>query len=165
MVYMMRVIGTSSLAVNSPPGSRRPLHTMGVGKAYLGGLLEEELNTLLAKLDLHTCTPNSITSLRALKADIRKGRARGYYVDEQETDARIRCLASPIQDALGRPIACIGVSGPADGTIFEDIEKLGSLVLEKAKLISRAIGYAIGTQEPQGFTTGASESPRNNPAR
>jgi DNA-binding IclR family transcriptional regulator len=36
MIYVLQILGREGLAVNNPPGTRRPVHCTAVGKAYLG---------------------------------------------------------------------------------------------------------------------------------
>jgi DNA-binding IclR family transcriptional regulator len=109
MVYLMQALAVKDLVVNSPPGTRRPLYSSAVGKAYLASLPEPELNALLATLELRPLTPRTITSATTLKEHLLKARARGYYIDDGECNLSIICVAAPIFDRFGRPIESIGV--------------------------------------------------------
>jgi IclR family acetate operon transcriptional repressor len=141
MVYLMQVLGGEGLAVNSPPGTRRPLHCSAAGKAYLGSLPEPELDVLLEALEMHPFTSRTITSAAVLKEHLRKARPHGYCIDDREFDPHIRCVAAPILDSFGRPIGSIGVSGPSTEPAFEQTAELGILIANKANRISLVLGY------------------------
>jgi len=141
MVYLLRVLGNNDLAVNMPPGTKRPLYCSAVGKAYLGALPEEELDLLLKKLDMQPITSRTITSPAKLKEHLKKYREHGYVVDDGEYDLRISCLAAPVFDSTGRPIASIGVSGPREDASSKQFARLGAIIAEKANALSQAIGY------------------------
>lgn len=144
MVYLMQSLATTVLAVNSPPGTTRPLHCSSVGKAYLGSLPEDELDELLASLELFPVTPRTITSHEVLKAQLCEARARGYYFDDGESDAQVMCIAAPVFDRFGNPYASIGVSGPHMTISPEQMDELGALIIQEANKISSALGYEAG---------------------
>jgi IclR family acetate operon transcriptional repressor len=141
MIYVLQILGREGLAVNNPPGTRRPVHCTAVGKAYLGLLPAAELNVLLGTLNLRSFTNRTITSPRSLKQHLREAGRRGYYIDDCEFDLRIRCVASAVLDAFGHAIGSIGVAGVKSDPAFGRIHELGPLIAEKAKGISRALGY------------------------
>jgi len=66
-------------------GDFKPLHSSAVGKALLGALGDAEGCSLLGRLELARVTPATITSRRALAADLAAGRERGWYVTRART--------------------------------------------------------------------------------
>lgn len=146
MVYLLQVLPGEGITVNSPPGTRRPLYSSAVGKAYLAALPERECRDLLAKVRFTRFTAATKNSVAVLLAELKEGRSRGFYVDDGEWDALINCAAAPILDRSGRPIASIGVSGlRASGPITSDI---GARVADAGRLISQALGYHEGSGVP-----------------
>ena len=141
MVYLLRVLGHGELAVNMPPGTKRPLYCIGVGKAYLGALSEQELDLLLGKSEMKPLTNRTITSAAQLKAHLKKFRSKGYFVDDGEFSPRIYCFAAPVFDSAGRPIASLGVSGARQDSNRRRNSELGAIVVQKANTLSRAIGF------------------------
>lgn len=144
MVYLMQVLATTVLAVNSPPGTRRSIYCSAVGKAYLGSLPERELDKRLASLDLRPPTLRTVTSREDLKEQLRKARAKGYFVDDGEVDAQVMCVAAPIFDRFGNPYASIGVSGPRMVEAFKRIDEVGAQVVVEANKISAVLGHEVG---------------------
>ncbi|SRR6266545_2711157 len=91
-------------------GDFKPLHSSAVGKALLGALDETERRSLLARLDLARVTPATITSRRALTADLAAGRARGWYVTRGENVPDVMAVATPV--AMNEEVFAIAVAGP-----------------------------------------------------
>ncbi len=114
LVYAMQEVGPQVVKVSSKLGGRAPLHASGLGKAYLSGLPEEEAAAVIARLDLAGFTPTTITSREALITAIRQDRKRGYSIDDAEREPGVRCVAAPIRDAAGTPVAALSVAGPTD---------------------------------------------------
>jgi len=147
MVYLLRVFGDGELTVNNPPGTRRPLYCSAIGKAYLGALPEPELDVWLSRAELKSLTPQTITSIGTLKEHLLESRAKGYYIDDREFHPRIRCVAAPILDQFGRPIASIGISGPQEVLSCGLMAEFGALVVDKARKISILLGYTAEQME------------------
>lgn len=114
MVYAMQEVGPQVVKVSSKLGGRAPLHASGLGKAYLSGLSEDEAAAVIDRLDLVGWTPTTITSRDALITAVRQDRERGYSIDDAEREPGVRCIAAPIRDASGTPVAALSVAGPTD---------------------------------------------------
>lgn len=113
ILYLERVEPRRSIAVvPSQPGSIRPAYCTALGKVLLSQLGTEELAERLRETYFESKTPKTITSREALLTELEATRRRGYAVDEGESDEEIGCVAAPIFDNLGRPVAAISVSAP-----------------------------------------------------
>jgi DNA-binding IclR family transcriptional regulator len=133
---------TGGLKMASKVGSRNPLHSCAVGKTLLSFFREQELDRLIRKKGLPRRTGNTITNPERLKAQLRVVRAQGYAVDDEENEEGIRCLAAPVFDEKGRPVAAISVSGPAvrvTKKIIQDVFR--KEVMKAASEISRRLGF------------------------
>jgi DNA-binding IclR family transcriptional regulator len=133
---------TGGLKMASKVGSRNPLHSCAVGKTLLSFFPEQELDRLIRKKGLPRRTGNTITNPERLKAQLRVVRAQGYAVDDEENEEGIRCLAAPVFDEKGRPVAAISVSGPAvrvTKRIIQDVFR--KEVMKAASEISRRLGF------------------------
>jgi DNA-binding IclR family transcriptional regulator len=133
---------TGGLKMASKVGSRNPLHSCAVGKTLLSFFPEQELDRLIRKKGLTRRTVNTITEPERLKEQLRVVRAQGYAVDDEENEEGIRCLAAPVFDEKGRPVAAISVSGPAvrvTKKIIQDVFR--KEVMKAASEISRRLGF------------------------
>ena len=95
---------------------------------------------ILDRQGLHGFTPRSHQSLVSLTEDLARIRARGYAIDEQERAEGMRCIAAPIFNVHGEPIAGISVSGPVFRMDQSQSERIGHLVTSAAHRVTEAIG-------------------------
>jgi IclR family transcriptional regulator, acetate operon repressor len=105
-----------SVRLTSAIGGRNPAHRTAVGKLLLSEQLEDEaaLRSWLGDRRLEPRTPNSITSVSGLWADLERTRARGYATDDQENELGINCIAIPVRAGTGgRAAGAISVSALA----------------------------------------------------
>ena len=70
VIYVAREDGTQPVQLLSNVGRRLPAHATGLGKALLASLPEDYLDVLYARRQLSVLTPNTISSLNQLKADL-----------------------------------------------------------------------------------------------
>lgn len=111
VVYVACRNGTQPLGVNYRVGMRLPAHVTATGKAILSTLGDDELRELYRGKKLSSLTRHSITSVKALLADLAQTRARGYALDHEETREGMMCIGVPIVERTGAPaIAAIAVS-------------------------------------------------------
>lgn len=142
IVYVDKRESPQTIRLFSAVGRRGPLHCTGVGKAILAFVETEQRNTIIDALELVGHTPNTRTTPAALKADLADIRARGCAYDREEHEPGIRCVAAPIFDFRGQPVAAISltsvVSRMSDQRMVEEIEPL---VRGASARISRTLGY------------------------
>jgi len=156
MVYLLQELSSPGLTVNCPPGTRRPVYSCAVGKAYLGALPPDEADELLEGLAFRPFTPRTRRSPDHLRRDLVGGRRSGYFTDDRETDPFVRCFASPVLDRFGRPIASIGVSGPTSAAAFVHPKVVGERVRSAANSLSMNLGYTESWTTPNGLSKVAS---------
>ena len=133
---------TGGLKMASKVGSRNPLHSCAVGKTLLSFFPEQELDRLIRKKGLSRRTVNTITEPERLKEQLKVVRAQGYALDDEENEEGIRCLAAPVFDEKGGPVAAISVSGPAFRVTKKVLQQvLRKEVTEAAREISRKMGF------------------------
>lgn len=94
-------------------GHRFPLHTGAPAKAMLAFLPQERLKPLLGRMAFPRFTRTTITSRRAMVKELEGIRARGYALDRAEEVEGCHCLAVPVFDAAGLPIAGVWFTGPS----------------------------------------------------
>ncbi|HKM61214.1 MAG TPA: IclR family transcriptional regulator C-terminal domain-containing protein [Acidisphaera sp.] len=125
------------------PGGRAKLHCSGAGKAMLAHLQAREVDRVLAPHGLPAMTARTLTSRRALHADLAATRARGYAIDDEEHEIGLRCIAAAALDEHGSPLAGISISGPSARIDDRRMEALGTLVAAAARAITEASGGAL----------------------
>jgi DNA-binding IclR family transcriptional regulator len=111
-----------------------------VGKALLAFLPDEELAQTLKYLPLSKFTQFTITVRSQLETQLREFRNLGYAWEINEGEPGVACVAAPIFDGMGRPIAAVSITGTTHQINDERIAPLGRIVKERAKAMSARLG-------------------------
>jgi IclR family acetate operon transcriptional repressor len=86
-------------------------------------------------------TSASLHKAELLEAQFLQIRATGYATDDEENAEGVRCVAAPIFDCSGYPIAAISISGHAGQIPIERFAALGMTVRTAVDAVSRRLGY------------------------
>ena len=122
-----------------------PVHCTAVGKAILA-FQPPRIVERIAAQGLIAFTPRTITTAKALCAELARIRERGWAIDDAEHQPGLRCVAAPVRNGSGRVIAAISVSGAADQITPGKDEIHGRLVTGIASELARRLGYAAPQQ-------------------
>jgi DNA-binding IclR family transcriptional regulator len=141
VVYVDQVEGTRRVRMFTAVGTAALAHTTGAGKAILAYGPPGALTALYGGREpLERLTPGTLVTIAALEADLARIRARGYALDEEEHEIGVGCIATPVLDHSGRPLAAISVSGPSTRVLRGDTDDLGGLLGRHAAEVSAALG-------------------------
>jgi DNA-binding IclR family transcriptional regulator len=127
--------------VETTLGSGEPLHCTAVGKALLVDYTHAELADLYGSEKLERYTPQTITTLDELDAELARVRRLGYAFDDEELHPGVRCIAAPVRDHDGRVVAAFGLSSPAVRLTRDRIPDMAVQICESAEAISAQLGY------------------------
>ncbi|NLW07706.1 MAG: IclR family transcriptional regulator [Clostridia bacterium] len=144
VVYLDQVESSNMVIVKmfARPGSRGPAHATASGKMLLSSLTDEELEKLLAGVQLEQYTNETINDVDVLKKELQRIRRQGYAIDLGERDEGVRCIAAPVYNHEGKMVATISLSGPHTRvTNYYLNNVLVDIVLEIASRMSRRLGY------------------------
>lgn len=112
VVHLCVVEPSRPIRFRSATGSRDGAHQTGLGKVLLAFAEPDALSQHLPAEPYEARTRRTITSRRALLAELDRVRRAGYAFDDEEGDLGVRCLAVPI---YRHPdvVAAVSVTGPA----------------------------------------------------
>ncbi|NDK34017.1 HTH-type transcriptional regulator BhcR [Rhodovulum sulfidophilum] len=147
VLFLTQVETHETIRAFFSPGTRGPMHCSGIGKALLAFLPAARVAAILETQGLPGFTPRSITSETGLHADLDRTRARGYAIDDQERAEGMRCIAAPIFNAHGEPIAGLSVSGPAFRIPLDAADGIGAEVRAAADRVTAATGGISPTEK------------------
>jgi DNA-binding IclR family transcriptional regulator len=116
-------------------------HATGLGKALLSGLEPAELHRRLGGSRLARLTPNTITTLRGLQAELARVRKRGYTLDREECSAGVQAVAAPIRGRDGSVVAALSIAGPTHRLTESRLVALAPKVAAAAAEVSRRLGW------------------------
>lgn len=121
-------------------GLRGDSHCRASGKAVLAFLPPDELSEFLRRQPLTRRTPNTITGVRRLRADLVETARRGWALDDEEFSVGVSCLAAPYFGPDGRVQGAFTVSAPAT-RLPQAKERFRAAVLGAGEEASRLLGY------------------------
>jgi IclR family transcriptional regulator, acetate operon repressor len=139
-VYLAQVECRQMMRAFARPGSRVPLHCSAVGKSILSAISEKTLSKILHQHGMPRLTVKTIISPALLRADLKRARAAGHAIDDEEHAVGLRCIAAPIFDETGDVVAAISASGPMARIVDERIGPLTNFVMKAARAISTDMG-------------------------
>jgi DNA-binding IclR family transcriptional regulator len=142
IVFIDRVGSREPLSVTTQIGAREPMYCTALGKAILAFVDVAELKELV-RPPLKRYTRRTATTLAEVRRTLRSVAAGGYAVDDGEYADGIRCVAAPILNDQGYPIAALGISGPAFRLPPEKVRRFGALIRDAGLAISRRAGYDL----------------------
>jgi DNA-binding IclR family transcriptional regulator len=128
------------IRINSWIGRRMEAYCTALGKALLAFSPEEQLEGVIAR-GLRKHTKRTITEAEKLKLELERVRRLGYALNDEENAPEVRAIAAPIFDHQGKVVAALGIAGTARQIPTEAISKLAGIVKEKAKQLSKELGF------------------------
>lgn len=142
VVALLRVDGPGPVQLSTYLGKRELPHCSGVGKAILAALPEPEVDAIVSRIGLPRRTAKTITTIGALKRQLRVVRTRGYSFDDEEDHEGVFCVGAAFLGHDGVPAGAISISGLKPGRTQADLHQLGKTVRDYAAALSRQLGGA-----------------------
>jgi IclR family acetate operon transcriptional repressor len=140
VVVIKSLESPSAIRRGSGVGERDYMFSSGLGKSILTCLPIDEVIRLQTQIEMQQLTEHSIMNLDDLLDDLRTARARGYSLDDEESELGLTCVAVAIRDGSSFPRYALSVSGPTE-RIWSAIQSgLGESVALAAAGVSREIG-------------------------
>jgi IclR family acetate operon transcriptional repressor len=93
-------------------GGHSPTYASGSGKAMLAGLADDDVRHHLPAQPFPRLTERTISTERALEAELRRVRDRGYAIDDEECARGLRCVSVAVTVG-GEVRGALSVSGAA----------------------------------------------------
>jgi IclR family KDG regulon transcriptional repressor len=139
-IYADKIDCARTIRMYSRVGRRSPLHCTALGKVLLAHQPETRIREVLGPR-LERYTPKTITTPRALRAELQHVREQGYALDDEEFEEGLRCLAAAARDYTGAVVASLGIAGPAARFEPGRRPELIKLLKDAAEAVSRDLGY------------------------
>ncbi len=141
-VYVERVSGGQTLIqVVQVVGAHAPLHVTAVGKIFLAEDTASGVMGYADRTGLPAYTPNTLTTLDRLQAELDTIRREQLAYDREEAERGVACIGAPVRDAEGKLVAGLSISAPADRHKSEWVAALR----EAAARTGAALGYLAET--------------------
>lgn len=125
------------------PGTRQAIHASASTKIILARMEEHEREATLKRIVFQPLTEATITSPEAFRKELADVAKKRYALDRAEALEGVHCAAAAVQDASGRPIAAITITGPAYRLPADELDQTGSMLREYTDKISTRMGYGL----------------------
>ena len=146
VIYLHKVESPHPVRAYSSIGGRAPAHCVASGKALLAYQEDEALRHFHDPLP--TFTPRTIGTLAQLRGELEQVRARGFAINRGEWRDSVCGLGAIVQDGMGKPVAAISISGPADRLKLAVLRRFSTVVVDTAKNLSHALGHNPALRMP-----------------
>lgn len=116
-----------------------PMYCSSMGKNVLAHMTDEELSMYFTKEQVKARTINTLMTKEAFLEEKDAICTRHIAYDNEEYEYGLTCLSSPIFNAAGEIVACIGVSGPTSRLRFKGFERIEELLISITKELTSHI--------------------------
>ncbi len=157
-VYVEKLDSPEQLRIHSRIGASVPLYCTAVGKVMLAYMPDDEREMVLPQLSLQCLTPNTVSNLQELDAELYRVRKNGYACDLEEHELHIRCVAAPIWDNVGSVNASLSITAPAVRMAVTRLRQLAPLIQTAGLQISRELGYQTAAHRAPARKNGTGEA-------
>lgn len=132
------------------PGAQSPITATALGQSVIACLPEAEINQILNSADRLPVRKN-------LSESISETRQRHFAVDNEVNAVGLRCVAAPIFDEYGNPIAALSIAGGVPQIEIGSLGAIGSDVRMAAAEVTQNIGgYAPAFSRRRTFEASSS---------
>ncbi len=126
------------LKISAPAGTTIPLFAGAVGKVFLAGFGEEQLEQLIQEKGLPRYTSKTIADKDEYLAELEKVRRQGFSIDDEEYITNIKAVAVALNNRKGPPLA-LWVVGLSSTLELSNIKDVIEVILQSANKLSSAI--------------------------
>lgn len=140
-VYIAQSESNHIVKIFTQIGARVPYYCTGGGKVILAHQSDEVQALYLRRTKFIPFTSHTISDRKSLAQELKRIRAQGYSIDNEEREEGVTCIAAPVFNAAGTPVAAISISGPSYRLEQRGQEKLTDYVLQSAQKVSARMGF------------------------
>lgn len=139
-IVVAREVCTNLLRAAPSVGTRAPLYCTGAGKALLAFQPNDMVERILAQ-GMPPLTVATITTPKAMSAELDAIRRRGYAIDCGEREVGLIAIHAVVRNVTGSVVASVGVSGLDHRISVEKRPEMANYVLLAAEELSRRLGW------------------------
>ncbi|MDO5409863.1 MAG: IclR family transcriptional regulator [Lachnospiraceae bacterium] len=142
VIYIEKCESKYSMRISTNIGTRLPMYCTAVGKAIMAFMPDQtSVSQILDQTQLKAYTKNTLTNKEAILKSLHEIRQCGYAIDNEELEYGLVCVAVPILDVTGSPVAAVSCSGPIQRMTPDNIDEIAKAVIRYALKMSSRILY------------------------
>ena len=123
IVYVARVPTRRIMTISLGIGSRLPAHATSMGRVLLADLPDDELDAFLATGPFPAYTERTTVDPDELRTTVRRVRAQGWSLVDQELEMGLRSISAPIRGADGRAVAALNIAAAAPRVGLDELRE------------------------------------------
>lgn len=139
VVYISKAEPENPIITTATVGTKNPIYCTSLGKAILAYSDTDTREQVINRIKFRKKTERTILDRESLLKELERVREQGYALDAREVEDHMECVGAPVFGSDGNVIGAISVSSLYKPT--EDYERLGRMVSEKAREVSRLLGF------------------------
>lgn len=139
-VCIERIDGARVMLLDLRLGGSLPLHLGAAPRCLLAFEPEGAWSAYLDAVHLERRTPRSPATRKAVLAELRATRERGYAVSDQDVTLGVVSVGAPIFDHCGRVTASLSIGGLRE-VVGDGGSHVTELVVDGAAEVSRSLGH------------------------
>ncbi len=137
VIYLATLESDHQLRVTVPLTIDNNAHTTALGKAILSSMAEESALRIISTIYASKNNQKSRYTETEFIEIIRSSRMEGFAIDNEDDVVGFRCVAAPILNSSGDPIAAISISAPTVRVSLEELVKIGNDLVEVCNNLKR----------------------------
>lgn len=125
VIYLSTLESRQQLRVTVPMTIENNAHTTALGKTILSAMEEKAALKIISSMYATKANQTSRYTEPEFIEYIRATRAEGFAIDNEDDAIGFCCVAAPIFNLNGDPIAAISISAPTSRVSLEELIKMG----------------------------------------
>ena len=134
--------GSHGVRATSYAGTRAYYHSTACGKAMLARMAPAVRQQLYEAVGLPPMTPNTITTVDALEANMALVLETGFAVEVEENEIGASCVGVAIVDAMAQPVASFSVAGIVQRMNAAMVQSISGLLMTEVAALQRQLTRA-----------------------
>ncbi len=140
VAYWDKIESRQTIRMYSTIGATATAYATGVGKAILAHVDERRRRALCGAEPVERFTDHTHGTYASLAADLDLIVARGWALDDEEHEEHIHCVAAPIFNASGEPVAALSITAPQMLVPADQLHAMAPDLMTTAQNISTELG-------------------------
>jgi DNA-binding IclR family transcriptional regulator len=142
-VVLEQVLGLHPFSFSVNVGRTLPAHAAAPCKALIAHLPRAEREKLIGNIEYTPFNERTITGPDAFRDHLGEVRERGYAVDRGEELEGVYCIAAPVLNSQGYPVASIWITGPSERLRGDALHRAALQVMACASRVTKSIGNGL----------------------
>jgi IclR family pca regulon transcriptional regulator len=143
VVYVARVPVRRIMSINVSVGTRVPAHATSMGRVLLAWAPPVVVDEVLTGRPLRAVTPNTLTDLDDVRAELSRVRAQGWSIVSEELEIGLLSASAPVRDRSGEVVAALASSTSVGRSDAETLRRdVVPLLVDAADRLSASLGAA-----------------------